>query len=107
MRISSCSLGWSMDFSVCDRVETKIDLMVAHIEELKRENRGLKRNIYALEQNLNRSVSNAGMNELKGKYRDLVEERDRLIMDRELMGRKVETVLKRLDTVITHEKSRA
>jgi regulator of replication initiation timing len=69
-----------------------------YINILKDENRELKRKIYSLEINLNQTKvsTSSEIDGMKRKYSDLVEERDRLIMERELIRNKVQSVIEKL-----------
>jgi len=91
-----------MDFSPLGRIDAKMGLLFEHIKELKEENRQLKRKIYTLELNLNQAKASVSVDAgLKEKYANLVEERDRLVMERELMRKKVEGLIGKVDEALT------
>ena len=95
-----------MDFSHFDKAEEKLDSFATYIRELKDENRELARNIYSLELGIKKKLpSKGGFGELKDKHSDLIEERDRLVMEREFLRKKVETMIGRLDDAIAKENS--
>ncbi len=87
-----------MDFSHIDSAHEKLKQLFDYINILKDENRELKRKIYSLEINLNQAKvsTSSEMDSIKRKYSDLVEERDRLIMKRELIRNKVQSVIEKL-----------
>ena len=93
-----------MDFSYFDKAEDKLDSFASYIKELKEENRELARNIYSLELGIKKKLpSKEGFGALKDKHSDLIEERDRLVMERELLRKKVEAMIVQLDEALTRE----
>ncbi len=93
-----------MDFSGLDAIGQKLVMLLQHVRELKEENRLLKRKIYGLELSLNQAKASAqvgvfdpGKNE---KQSQLIEERDRLMMERELIRKKVQGMLEKVDTYL-------
>lgn len=93
-----------MDISRIDRVSEKLHVLFEYINSLKEENIELKRKVYALEINLKQVKASAGPEGLKSKYSELVEERDRLMMERELVRGKVKSALDRLEELEGAEK---
>ena len=87
-----------MDISRIDKLRSKLLFLFEYIDNLKDENRQLERKLYSLETNLKQSRIVAGAGELKDKYKNLVEERDRLVMERELIRNKVKIMIERIET---------
>jgi FtsZ-binding cell division protein ZapB len=83
-----------MDFLHIDLVKKKLSLLFARIESLKSENHDLKRKMSSLSQG--RSSDHT---DLKAKYSNLVKERDRLMMERELIRGKVKVMVDRIDAL--------
>lgn len=98
-----------MDFTALDKISDKLYFLFSHISELKEENKELKRRIYALELNLSQvkaaSVSQREMQDLKTKYSSLVKEYDELVMQKELIRKKVDGMIERLDEILDEEGS--
>jgi len=93
-----------MDFTALEKVEGKLSFLFQYITTLKEENRELKRKVYALELNLNQAKAASSPDALKLKHASLIEERDRLMMERELFRKKVEGVIAKLDSAIEEER---
>lgn len=93
-----------MDFTGFERIGQKLAMLLQHVRELKEENRLLKRKIYGLELSLNQAKASAqvgGFEPKKNdKQTDLIEERDRLMMERELIRKKVQGMLEKVDTYL-------
>lgn len=87
-----------MDFSRIDLVKEKLSLLFKRIDNLKSENRDLKGKVYSLESSLKQTKS-SDSTDLRTKYSNLVEERDRLMMERELIRNKVKIMVKRIDSL--------
>lgn len=94
--------GW-MDFTKFDRVREQLFFLFNYINDLKEENRELKRKVYSLEKGLNEAKSGPIDDSLKARHSDLIEERDRLVMERELIRKKVEAVMERLENAMSKE----
>jgi regulator of replication initiation timing len=93
-----------MDFSSIDEVERKLGMLFERINTLKSENGGLRRDIYSLKTNLEQArASSAGGEDMKRKYSGLVEERDRLMMERELIRAKIKSALEKIDEIVSGE----
>ena len=87
-----------MDILQIDKLRNKLLFLFEYIDNLKDENRQLKQQLDSLETNLKQSRIVAGAGELKSKYKSLIEERDRLVMERELIRNKVKTMIERIET---------
>ncbi|MBI5816122.1 MAG: hypothetical protein HZB29_11010 [Nitrospinae bacterium] len=88
-----------------EKVEDKLTFLFSYISGLKEENRELKRKVYSLELNLAQAKSAAAPEGLKTKHSSLIEERDRLMMERELIRKKMETLISRIDNIIEEERA--
>jgi len=86
-----------MDFSRLDKVQERLNSLFEYINSLKDQNRQLKRKVYSLEINLEQARAASRGRDMKKKYSSLVEERDRLIMEREFIRNKVRGVINKLD----------
>jgi len=87
-----------MDFSSLDEVERKLGALFERINTLKSENTGLRRELYSLKINLDQAkASSAGMEDIKKKYSALAEEREKLMMERELIRGKIKSALEKID----------
>ena len=87
-----------MDFSSIDEVERKLGALFERINTLKSENTLLRRELYSLKINLDQAKATAsGMEEMKGKFSSLAEEREKLLMERELIRSKVKSALEKID----------
>jgi capsule polysaccharide export protein KpsE/RkpR len=95
-----------MDFVRLEKLQEKLDTLFEYTNSLKEENRELKRKIYSLDLNLSQLKATSAMDSFKAKYAGLVEERDRLMMERELVRKKVEGIVGRLDNAIEEEELR-
>lgn len=95
-----------MDFVKLEKLQEKLNSLLDYTTSLKEENRELKRKIYSLDLNLSQIKAASAMDSFKAKYMGLVEERDRLMMERELVRKKVEGIVGRLDVAIEEEESR-
>ena len=87
-----------MDFSRIDLVKGKLSLLFKRIEGLKSENRDLQRKVNSLESSLEQTKS-SDISDLRAKYSNLVEERDRIMMERELIRSKVKIMVDRIDSL--------
>ena len=92
-----------MDFVRLEKLQEKLNSLFEYTNSLKEENRELKRKIYALDLNMSQMKAASAMDSFKTKYAGLVEERDRLMMERELVRKKVEGIVERLDEAIREE----
>ncbi len=88
-----------MDFSRFDKVQERLNALFEYINSLKDQNRQLKRKVYSLELNLEQARAASQGRDMKKKYSLLVEERDRLIMEREFIRNKVQGVINKLDDI--------
>lgn len=95
-----------MDLARLEKLQEKLNSLFEHTNSLKEENRDLKRKIYSLELNISQLKAAGAMDSMKTKYAELVEERDRLMMERELIRKKVEGIVDRLDDAIKEEEKR-
>jgi regulator of replication initiation timing len=95
-----------MDFVRLEKLQEKLNSLLEYTNSLKEENRELKRKIYSLDLNMSQLKAASAMDSFKTKYAGLVEERDRLMMERELVRKKVEGVVERLDDAIREEENR-
>lgn len=95
-----------MDFARLEKLQEKLDSLFEYTNNLKEENRELKRKIYSLDLNISQLKAASAHDSFKVKYARLVEERDRLMMERELVRKKVEGIVERLDNAIAEEESR-
>ncbi|VAX17000.1 hypothetical protein MNBD_NITROSPINAE04-841 [hydrothermal vent metagenome] len=87
-----------MDFSRIDLVKKKLGLLFKRMKDLKSENQSLKGRVYSLESDLIQSKS-SDSRDLQAKYSNLVKERDRLMMERELIRSKVKIMVERIDSL--------
>lgn len=87
-----------MDFSRIDLVREKLAIVFRRIEGLKSENQTLRGKVSSLEASLKQAKSNDS-SQLRTKYSNLVEERDRLMMERELIRGRVKIMVDRIDSV--------
>lgn len=95
-----------MDFSYFDKAEDKVNSLANYIKGLKEENREFARNVYSLEIDLKKKLpSEEDLIALKEKHSGLIEERDRLMMEREFLRKKIEAMINRLDEVLAQENS--
>jgi len=88
-----------MRFSRFDEVHKKLQFLFDYVTSLKDENRELKRKVYSLEINLSQARAATESKESRRKFSALVEERDRLIMERELIRNKVKAALEKVGTL--------
>lgn len=95
-----------MDLVKLEKLHEKLGSLLEYTNSLKEENRELKRKIYSLDLNLSQIKAASAMDSFKAKYMGLVEERDRLMMERELVRKKVEGIVGRLDVAIEEEENR-
>lgn len=86
-----------MDFSRIDLVKEKLSLLFKRMEDLKSENQTLKGKVSSLETSLKQSTSTD--DGLRIRYSTLVKERDRLMMERELIRSKVKIMVDRIDSL--------
>lgn len=89
-----------------EKLQEKVNSLLEYTNSLKEENRELKRKIYSLDINMSQIKAASAMDSFKAKYIGLVEERERLIMERELVRKKVEGIVGRLDRAIGEEENR-
>lgn len=81
-----------------DRIAGKISALNDLITELKESERESRRKIYSIELSLTQARAAAvELDDVKRKFNRIVEERDRLRMERSLLKKKIEKVLRRLD----------
>ncbi|MDH5639275.1 MAG: hypothetical protein OEZ04_12380 [Nitrospinota bacterium] len=93
-----------MDFSLIDEVEQKLGLLFERINTLKTENRSLKQQIYSLKTNLEQArATTTGGDDMDHKFKQMVEERERLIMEREVVLHKVRAAMEKLDELSEEE----
>lgn len=95
-----------MDFAKLDKLQEKVNTLLGYANSLKEENRELRRKVYSLDLNLSQIRAASVKDSFKAKYMGLVEERDRLMMERELVRKKVEGIVGRLDVAIDEEENR-
>ncbi|HEB72502.1 MAG TPA: hypothetical protein ENI77_07770 [Nitrospirae bacterium] len=86
-----------MDFSRIDLAKEKLGLLFKRMKDLKSENQSLKGRVYSLESDLIQAES-SDSSDLQAKYSNLVKERDRLMMERELIRSKVKIMIERIDS---------
>lgn len=87
-----------MDFSRIDLAKEKLGLLFKRMKDLKSENQSLKGRVYSLESDLIQTKS-SDSSDLQAKYSNLVKERDRLMMERELIRSKVKIMVERIDSL--------
>ncbi|HJM83196.1 MAG TPA: hypothetical protein QF720_06350 [Nitrospinota bacterium] len=88
-----------MDFSEIELVRDKFKKLFDHIRVLKGENLELKKRISLMEENLHqvKASSTTEIDENKRNFSELIEERNRLVEDRELLRKEVHAVLEKID----------
>ncbi|MGK7345999.1 MAG: hypothetical protein ACNS63_09350 [Candidatus Nitrospinota bacterium M3_3B_026] len=94
-----------MNFSLLDRLREQLFFLFNYVNDLKEENRELKRKVYRLEKNLEKKGAAPDAEVWRAERAELVEERDRLMMERELVRKKLETVIGRLDEALESEEA--
>ena len=85
-------------FSRFDTVQEKLNLLTEHVARIKRENSELQRKVYSLETNLKQALAAPKEKMLKEKFSTLAEERDGLMMERELIRNKIKSLIKKLES---------
>lgn len=93
-----------MDFSYFDKAEEKLDTFVDYLKTIKEKNRELNRTVYSLERDMKqKGPSDEELDALKKKHSHLIDERDSLIMEQELVRKKVEALIGKVDMAIASE----
>ena len=92
-----------MDLARFDQVREQLSILFKYVKSLREENRQLKRRVYSLE----RSKSGPEADEERAKRTSLIEERDRLVMERELVRKRIETIISKLDEALRKEEAGA
>lgn len=93
-----------MDLSLFERVQEQLFFLFKYVNDLKEENRELKRRVFSLEKSQGKGGA-AMPDSQKINYNTLVEERDHLMMERELIRKKVESVIEKLDDALSKEEA--
>lgn len=94
-----------MNFSLLDRLREQLFFLFNYVNDLKEENRELKRTVYGLEKALEKRGAAPAAESWRTERAELVEERDRLMMERELVRKKLEAVIGKLDEALEAEEA--
>ncbi|VAX24340.1 hypothetical protein MNBD_NITROSPINAE02-131 [hydrothermal vent metagenome] len=93
-----------MDFTLFDKVQEQFGLVSAYTDKLKGEAFELKDRLESFEIDATKLLETAvEMATLKRKHSLLIEERDQLVMERELMRKKVEQLVQEVDAALAKE----
>lgn len=87
-----------IDFSLFDKLDASIDKLEKAFQRGEDNNRLLLKRIFSLESGLPSQQKDS--DEARIKHKNLIEERDRLVMSNELVRQKVSRLLDRVDEAI-------
>ncbi len=87
-----------IDFSLFDKLDTSIEKLEKAFQRGEDNNRLLLKRIFSLESGLPSRQDDS--NEIREKQKNLIKERDRLIMSNELVRQKVSRLLHRVENAI-------
>ncbi len=93
-----------MDFTLFDKVQEQFGLVSAYSDKLKSEAFEMEERLDSFETDATTLLETAvEMATLKRKHSQLIEERDQLVMERELMRKKVEQMVREVDSALAQE----
>lgn len=93
-----------MDFTLFDKAQEQFGLVSGHTDKLKGETLKLKHKLRSYEDDAAKLIANTEeIDALKKKYSRLVDERDQLIMERELMSKRVGKMVTEIDLALEQE----